>query len=139
MIVVDSSAIIAILLDEPDAAAFRGVLASASDAHISAVTSYEIRTVAFSRGRERLLEEYELLFAAASLTIAAFDAQQSLLAFEGFRRWGKGIHPAGLNFGDCAAYALAKSLDAPLLFKGEDFARTDVRRALSSPTSSRRT
>ena len=50
--------------------------------------------------------------------------------FDGYRRWGKGIHPAGLNLGDCAAYALAKSLDAPLLFKGDDFAKTDVRRAL---------
>ena len=52
------------------------------------------------------------------------------MAFEGYRHWGKGIHPAGLNLGDCAAYALAKSLDAPLLFKGDDFSRTDVRRAL---------
>lgn len=130
MIVVDSSAIIAILLDESDAAAFLNVLAAATDPRLSAVTNYEIRTVAFSRGRERLLNEYELLFETAGLTIAPFDEQQSMLAFEGFRRWGKGIHPAGLNFGDCAAYALAKSLDAPLLFKGEDFARTDVRLAL---------
>ena len=130
MIVVDSSAIIAILLDESDAAAFLNVLAAATDPRLSAVTNYEIRTVAFSRGRERLLNEYELLFETAGLTIAPFDEQQSMLAFEGFRRWGKGIHPAGLNFGDCAVYALAKSLDAPLLFKGEDFARTDVRLAL---------
>lgn len=130
VIVVDSSAIIAILLDESDAAAFLNVLAAATDPRLSAVTNYEIRTVAFSRGRERLLNEYELLFETAGLTIAPFDEQQSMLAFEGFRRWGKGIHPAGLNFGDCAAYALAKSLDAPLLFKGEDFARTDVRLAL---------
>ena len=132
MIVVDSSAIIAILVDEPGATAFLGELASATDARLSAVTHYEIRTVAFSRGRERLLKEYEMLFATAGLTIAPFDARQSMLAFEGFRRWGKGIHPAGLNFGDCAAYALATSLDARLLFKGEDFARTDVRRALQA-------
>jgi ribonuclease VapC len=130
VIVVDSSAIIAILLDEPDATAFLSALASATDARLSAVTNYEIRTAAFSRGRDRLLKEYEMLFATAGLTITLFDEQQSMLAFEGFRRWGKGIHPAGLNFGDCAAYALAKSLDAALLFKGEDFARTDVRRAL---------
>jgi ribonuclease VapC len=130
VIVVDSSAIIAILRDEPDAAAFVSALASATDAQISAVTNYEIRTVAYSRGRERLLKEYEMLVATAGLSIAAFDERQSMLAFEGFRRWGKGLHPAGLNFGDCAAYALAKSLDAPLLFKGEDFSRTDVRRAL---------
>ena len=132
MIIVDSSAIIAILLDESDAPAFLSALASATDARLSAVTNYEIRTVAFSRGRERLLKEYEMLFATADLTITPFDEQQSMLAFDGFRRWGKGIHSAGLNFGDCAAYALAKSLDAPLLFKGEDFARTDVRRALQA-------
>lgn len=77
-----------------------------------------------------MVAQYKVLFATADLEIAAFDEEQSLLAFEGFRRWGKGIHPAGLNFGDCAAYALAKSLDAPLLFKGADFARTDVKRAL---------
>jgi ribonuclease VapC len=130
VIVVDSSAIIAILLEEPDAAAFRSALAYEPNARISAVTNYEIRTVAFARGRERLLGEYELLFATAGFTIAAFDERQSMLAFEGFRRWGKGIHPAALNFGDCAAYALAKSLDAPLLFKGADFVRTDVRRVL---------
>lgn len=59
-----------------------------------------------------------------------FDERQSNLAFDAYRRYGKGIHPAGLNLADCAAYALAKSLDAPLLFKGDDFARTDVRRAL---------
>ena len=130
MIVVDSSAIIAVLLDEPEAEAFVGALLSAIDARMSAVTNYEIRTVVFSRGREQLLNEYETLFAVVGLSIATFDEEQSLLAFEGFRRWGKGIHPAGLNFGDCAAYALAKSLDAPLLFKGADFVRTDVRRAL---------
>jgi ribonuclease VapC len=130
VIVVDSSAIIAILLAEPQAAALLGALASAADARLSAVTNYEIRTVVFSRGRERLLKEYEMLFATAGLTIAPFDERQSMLTFEGFRRWGKGIHPAGLNFGDCAAYALAKSLDAPLLFKGADLPRTDVRPAL---------
>jgi ribonuclease VapC len=130
VIVVDSSAIIAILLDEPEAVAFRATLTFATDARVSAVTNYEIRTVAFSRGRERLVTKVEGLFATAELVIAAFDEEQSLLAFEGFRRWGKGIHPAGLNFGDCAAYALARSLDAPLLFKGNDFAQTDVRVAV---------
>jgi ribonuclease VapC len=130
VIVVDSSAIIAILLGEAEATAFVSALLSAIDARMSAVTNYEIRTVAFSRGRKQLLDEYEALFAMVGLSIVAFDEQQSLLAFEGFRRWGKGIHPARLNFGDCAAYALAKSLDAPLLFKGDDFSKTDVRRAL---------
>jgi ribonuclease VapC len=60
----------------------------------------------------------------------AFDAGHIAAAREGFRRFGKGRHRAGLNFGDCCAYALARTLDAPLLFKGDDFALTDVRRAL---------
>jgi ribonuclease VapC len=60
----------------------------------------------------------------------AFDEQQSVLALDAYRHWGKGNHPAGLNLGDCVSYALARTLNAPLLFKGEDFARTDVRRAL---------
>lgn len=130
MIVVDTSAILAILFNEPDADSFHLVLSRTSDARISTLTDYETRTVAFHRGGERLLKEYVALFAAAELSAVAFDEQQSALAFDAYRRWGKGNHPAGLNLGDCAAYALAKSLDAPLLFKGADFAKTDVRRAL---------
>jgi ribonuclease VapC len=66
-------------------------------------------------------------FRAAGLLVVAFDEIQAELAREGFRRYGKGRHPAGLNFGDCFAYALAKALDAPLLYKGTDFGKTDIR------------
>jgi len=64
------------------------------------------------------------------MVAVAFDERQSSLAFDAYRRWGKGIYPAALNLGDCASCALAKGLDAPLLFKGTDFSRTDIRRAL---------
>ena len=70
------------------------------------------------------------LMADAAIEVAPFTAEQAALAREGWRRFGKGRHPAGLNLGDCFAYALAQERGEPLLFKGEDFALTDVRRAL---------
>ncbi len=79
-------------------------------------------------GKALFESEFQLL-ATLGLAIVAFDEIQAELAREGFRRYGKGRHAAGLNFGDCFAYALAKALDAPLLFKGGDFAKTDVKRA----------
>ena len=130
MIVIDTSAIAAILFEEPEAASFRLGLSEIRNRRISAVTDYETRVVVFHRGGGRLLEQYELLISDTGASIVPFDHLQSALAFEAYRRYGKGNHPAGLNLADCAAYALARSLDAPLLFKGDDFARTDVCRAL---------
>lgn len=131
MIVIDASAIIAILLAEPEAASFRCALAESDDVRISAMSDYEARSVAFRRRGKRLVEEYDLLAIEAGLQVAAFDREQSLLASETYRRYGRGSsHPPQLDLGDCAAYALAKHLDAPLLLKGSDFARADVRRAL---------
>lgn len=130
MIVVDTSAIMAILLDEIEAAAFQQVLSLENDVRLSAMTDYEARVLAFRRGRQRLTAEYETLFEIGEFAVEPFARAHSIRAFEAYRLFGKGYHPASLNFGDCAAYALAKSLDAPLLFKGNDFARTDVRRAL---------
>jgi ribonuclease VapC len=129
VIVVDTSAIFAMLLGEAEAAHFAHRLAAAAEVRMSAVTDYETRVVLRPRAAG-IIQRYDALLREIPVMIVPFDEQQSRLAFEGYRRWGKGLHPAGLNLGDCAAYALAKSLDAPLLFKGEDFARTDVRRAL---------
>ena len=129
MIVVDTSAIIAMLLGEAEAAQYANLLADAADVRMSAVTDYETRVVLRPRG-PAMIVRYDALLAEIGISIVPFDQEQSRLAFEGYRHWGKGVHPAALNLGDCAAYALAKSLDAPLLFKGADFARTDVRRAL---------
>ncbi len=130
MIVVDTSAIIAILLNETEADAFRQVLSSETDVRLSPMTDFETRLLAFSRRGQHLVAEYEAFLETAEVSIEAFGREEALLAFDAYRRFGKGNHPARLNFGDCAAYALAKSLDAPLLFKGSDFARTDIRRAL---------
>ncbi|HTE39129.1 MAG TPA: type II toxin-antitoxin system VapC family toxin [Reyranella sp.] len=129
MIVVDTSAIIALLLGEAEAAQYANLLADAPDVRMSAVTDYEARVVLRPRG-PAMIFRYDALLAEIGVSIVPFDQEQARLAFEGYRHWGKGVHPAALNLGDCAAYALAKTLDAPLLFKGADFARTDVRRAL---------
>lgn len=125
MIVVDTSAIVAILLGEPEAAVLRVRIATEDDVRISAVTDYEARLIAFHRQQAPLLADYERLI--EDWVVEAFDQKQSALAFAGYRRYRRGNHPARLNFADCAAYALAKSLDAALVFKGADFAQTDVR------------
>lgn len=74
--------------------------------------------------------ELDALIDEVGIEIAPFDHIQAKAARDGFRRYGKGLHRAALNFGDCFTYALAETLDAPLLFKGDDFALTDVKRAL---------
>jgi ribonuclease VapC len=131
MIVIDTSAILAFLFDEPDAEAMEAALAAADGCVMSSFTLFECRTVLWRRLGPAALSELELLLQAAHVLIAPFDAEQSALAFEAYRRFGKGTgHPAQLNLGDCAAYALAISRGAPLLFKGEDFVHTDVMRCL---------
>jgi len=130
VIVVDTSAIMAVLLNESEAAAFRLALSRDDDVRLSAMTDFEVRLLAFSRGGQLLHAGYETLFDVGEFSVEVFGRQEAVLAFEAYRTFGKGNHPARLNFGDCAAYALARSLDAPLLFKGNDFARTDVRRAV---------
>jgi ribonuclease VapC len=129
VIVVDSSAIIAILRGEADAPLYGRVLATADEVRMSAVTDYELRIV-LGRYGPALVERYDALVNEIGIVMVDFDQAESLKSHEAYRLFGKGNHPASLNMGDCVAYALAKRLDAPLLFKGNDFARTDVRRAL---------
>jgi ribonuclease VapC len=128
--IVDTSAIMALLLKEPEASAFGAALAEQPRAAISAATLVELCVVAEGRAGAAVWTEVEALLAGVGVEVAPFTAGQAALAREGWRRFGKGRHPAGLNFGDCFAYALARERGEPLLFKGEDFARTDVRRAL---------
>ena len=130
MIVVDSSAIVAILLGEADAPLYGRVLATADEVRMSAVTDSELRIVLGRYGGPPLVERYDALVNEIGIVMVDFDQAESLKSSEAYRLFGKGNHPAGLNMGDCVAYALAKRLDAPLLFKGNDFARTDIRRAL---------
>jgi ribonuclease VapC len=132
VICVDSSAIVAIVKGEPERIQFLAAIEGAGRSSISAANYLESSLVCEggdkAPGKIMFQSEFALL-TALGLTIVAFDETQAELAREGFRRYGKGRHPAGLNFGDCFAYALAKALDAPLLYKGTDFAKTDLKSA----------
>ena len=105
---------------------FATIVAAENDVRVSAVTDYEARLIVFHRQGQQALEDYQLLVKSHGMVIAAFDQQHSAAAFDAYRRFGKGNHGARLNFADCAVYALAKTLNAPLLFKGSDFSQTDV-------------
>ena len=130
MICVDSSVVVAIVKGEPERMRFIAAIADAQRSVISAANYLESAMVCEggekAPGRALFESEFALL-ARLGLTMVAFDDEQAELAREGFRRYGKGRHPAGLNLGDCFAYALAEALDAPLLFKGGDFQKTDVK------------
>ena len=124
--IVDTSALIAVLRREPEADRFIDRLLATSEVRISAGTLPEIRIVAERDGGSA---ELGGLQATLGIEVVPVDARQVDLAFDGFRRFGKGRHPAALNFGDLFAYALARAMDEPLLFKGDDFNRTDVKAA----------
>lgn len=126
--VVDTSALVAILLQEEDAQTYSDAIAGAATAALSAASYVELVIVSLSRGA-RGRAELEMTLAEAAIEIAPVTLDQARLAAGAYERYGKGRHPAGLNFGDCFAYALAKSRGEPLLFKGSDFALTDVLRA----------
>lgn len=120
--IIDTSALVAILGDEPESERFADVLAASPENRISTGTWVEAQIVAPSHGISRELAE---LLELAGAELVAFDEVQARLAQEGFQRFGKGCHRAGLNFGDC----FARALDEPLLFTGDDFSRTDIRAA----------
>ena len=130
VMVLDTSAIMSILRQEDDAARIAACVARASSVCISAVTRLEAFTVAMARGEIGSQKLAELL-GQLSPQVIAFDEVQSSLAVTAVKAFGKGHHPARLNFGDCCAYALAKSLNLPLLYKGNDFAQTDIVSALA--------
>ena len=127
MIVVDSSVLIAVLKEEDGFHSYLEVLGRAAEVVISAATLLEARLVVHNLKGTVGQGDLDELLANYAVAVVAFDNQQSRLAFEAFQRFGKGVHPrAKLNFGDCISYALAKSLNAPLLFKGDDFPHTDI-------------
>jgi ribonuclease VapC len=126
VIVVDSSAIVAIVRHESEAEKFAQVLDVESEAIMSAVSLLETNMVVAGRRADADPRQVALLLASLGIAIADVDNDQSARAVDAFFRFGKGRHPARLNLADCFAYALAKSRDVPLLFKGDDFARTDV-------------
>jgi ribonuclease VapC len=127
MIVIDSSALIAILLHEPEREQFFDLIAATPTRLVSAVTVMEAGMVAYGRARSPGLAELTDLLGVIDAEIIPFDREQSQVALNAFIRYGKGHHPkARLNMGDCASYALAHSRRIPLLFKGQDFAATDI-------------
>lgn len=128
MIVVDSSAIVAIALEEAEADVFYKIL-EITPSVIAAPTLLETHMV-LAKYSERLGANFLSVFVKnREMQVEPFDANLSLIARDAFDRYGKGRHPAKLNFGDCISYALAKSRDLPLLFKGDDFPLTDIRPA----------
>ncbi len=127
--VVDSSVLIAILLNEPEAEHFTKLLIEADSVYISAVSIVESSMVIEYKKGEQGAVQYDELLKTISPTVFAFYAQQAKLARIAWKAYGKGRHPAKLNFGDCCSYATAKHLNQPLLFKGNDFSQTDIEKA----------
>lgn len=128
--IIDSSALVAIIRREPEAHEFKDRLATSGRSRMSAATYLETGLVlkgAPPHGQLDLLDE---LVARSGIEIEPFTMEQARWALIAFQRFGKGNHPARLNFGDCISYALAAQTGEPLLFKGQDFARTDIPSAL---------
>ena len=124
--VIDTSALMAILRKEPDGPAFLDAMLAAAQPRISAVTALEAAIVSEGRTEPEALGTVELLMHSAGVEVVPFDERHLEAAKLAFRRFGKGRHPAGLNFGDCCVYGLAKALGEPILCKGGDFRKTDI-------------
>ncbi len=127
MIVADTSALLAVVLKEPMADACAAALSSADSIVLSAGTAVEARVVAMMKD---FASPLEALIASLPITIVTVHESMVDLAVSAYRRFGKGQHPAHLNYGDCFSYAAAKHFDCPLLFIGNDFGQTDVRSAI---------
>ena len=124
--VIDTSAVLAIFLGEPERKQFLDAILEAARRQISAATVLETGIVLESKRGESAGREFDLFIVRASLEVVAVDAEQIEIARSAWRSFGKGRHPAGLNFGDCFTYALARSSGEPVLAKGRGFALTDI-------------
>jgi len=124
--VIDSSALIAILRNEPEGDVFRRSILRSEVRLLSAVSKLEASMVAIGVGDPAGALDLDDLLRELTVVVVPFDEHHADIARDAFARYGKGRHPAGLNFGDCAAYALAIAEAEPLLFKGTDFGATDV-------------
>lgn len=124
--VVDTSALLAILQDEPERRLFNEALESADARLMSVASLVETSIIIESRYGPVGLRDLDLLIERAGIELVPVDVEQARAARAAYGRFGKGHHPAGLNFGDCFSYALARVLGEPLLFKGDDFSKTDV-------------
>jgi len=128
--VIDSSALLALLLGEPEAERIARALAADPRRLASAFSILETAIVIETKKGENAGRELDLLVHRAQIDVVVMDCGQVELARSAYRKFGKGRHPAGLNIGDCCSYALSRYTGEPLLYKGEGFARTDVARAL---------
>lgn len=128
--VLDTSALLALLLDEPEAEDFRAAVEEDTTRLVSAATLLETALVIETRKGEPGGRELDALVRIAEMVVVPVDAEHVSEARRAYRRFGKGRHAAGLNFGDVFSYALARTAGEPLLFKGDDFARTDVPRVM---------
>jgi ribonuclease VapC len=125
--VIDTSAIIAILLDEPEQNVFKRILAAEAATAMSVMTFYEASIVLAGKKRTpdaaRMVDDF---VRDLSVDVAAATTEDAAAAREAYFRYGRGYHPAGLNLAECFAYALARTRNEPLLFKGDDFSKTDI-------------
>ncbi|WP_431324829.1 type II toxin-antitoxin system VapC family toxin [Rhizobium sp. YTU87027] len=124
--VIDTSAVVAIAFGEPEAEAFEAKIVDAPRRFMTAASVLELAIVIEARMGEAGAAELDLWLHKAGVEIVSVDTDQIAIARRAWRAFGKGRHPAGLNYGDCFSYALAKTRGEPLLFKGDDFSRTDI-------------
>ena len=127
--IVDTSAVLAVLFGEPDAERYERAIAGASCCRMSVASLLEAAIVLESRSGAAGGHELDVFVERALIELAPVTTEHAQAARRAWRRFGKGNHPAGLNFGDCFAYALAEATREPLLFKGRDFALTDIEAA----------
>lgn len=131
--ILDTSALVAILFEEPEAETFARLILDAEICRMSVVSHLEIAMVLGREAKQRDISQLDAFLRSAGVVVEPVTLQQGWLARQAFYDFGRGRHPAKLNFGDCFSYALAKAMDEPLLFKGNDFILTDVRVAASQP------
>ncbi|MFN6517619.1 MAG: type II toxin-antitoxin system VapC family toxin [Nostoc sp. CreGUA01] len=124
--VIDTSVILAIIYAEPEELIFIQLIDETEDCLLSSPSYVEASIVLGTKHGQQGVEKLNLLIQALCITIIPFSVEQAQLASEAFLKFGKGRHPAKLNMGDCFSYALAKSTNQPLLFKGNDFIHTDI-------------
>jgi ribonuclease VapC len=125
--VIDTSALLAILLAEAEAEPFTRAIAGEPRRLVSAVSALEAAIVIQTRKGPAGVRELDLLVHSAAMSIVSFDDEQVQIARTAYEKYGRGRHPAALNLGDCSSYALARTSGEPLLCKGDDFPRTDIR------------
>ncbi len=127
--VIDTSALVAILQNEPERRSFNELIGGTETCTLSTAGFVEVSIVVEARYGTDGTRDLDLYLSKADIRQIPVDEEQAHLARLAFRQFGKGRHPAGLNFGDCFSYALAKALGEPLLFKGNDFSKTDIESA----------